>query len=161
MTEEELKEYGITALNDGLTLEKIKDKYSWVLMPKIKYAILGEADDKLVWYGGEWKGGTWKGGIWLSGQWKKGIWNNGVWYGGVWSGGIWQSGAWVGGVWRSGVWASGIWYGGVWRDGMWLTGEWYDGKWHKKQRQIFTMSETTKKKIKSKGDLNNRIKQLF
>jgi hypothetical protein len=80
---------------DGLTLDIIKDKFSWLLEEdvELKDAILGYKDNKLIWYSGDWFDGTWEDGIWKNGTFNRGIWNNGVfesgdfygkWYGGEW-----------------------------------------------------------------------------
>jgi len=65
---------------DGLTLEKVKMKYNWLLNAKVKDAIVGENDRGIVWYFGEWFCGEWLDGTWYSGDWYDGVWKNGVWY---------------------------------------------------------------------------------
>lgn len=67
-------------LLDGLTLDDLKAKYSWIFNAKIKNAILGEVNNTLVWYMGEWIDGEWLGGIWYSGIWHRGIWERGTWH---------------------------------------------------------------------------------
>lgn len=65
---------------DGLSLEKIKMKYNWLLNAKVKDAIVGENDKGLVWYCGEWYCGEWVDGTWYSGNFYNGIWKNGDWF---------------------------------------------------------------------------------
>jgi hypothetical protein len=67
-------------LLDGLTLDDLMAKYSWIFNAKTKNAILGESGNNLVWYSGEWINGEWKGGIWYSGKWYDGIWERGEWF---------------------------------------------------------------------------------
>jgi len=67
-------------LLDGLTLDDLKAKYSWIFNAKIKNAVLGESSNRLVWYMGEWIDGEWLGGIWYSGIWHNGIWERGTWH---------------------------------------------------------------------------------
>jgi hypothetical protein len=65
---------------DGLTLEKIKIKYNWILNASIKDAIIGEDDRGIVWYFGDWLCGEWYDGTWYSGNFYEGIWYDGLWY---------------------------------------------------------------------------------
>lgn len=65
---------------DGLTLERIKIKYNWLLNANIKDAIIGEDANGIVWYFGEWYDGEWYNGTWYSGTWYNGTWKNGNWY---------------------------------------------------------------------------------
>ena len=66
---------------DGLTLDKVKTKYNWLLNARIKDAIIGESDDnKLNWYCGEWLCGEWFDGNWYSGVFHSGIWRFGNFY---------------------------------------------------------------------------------
>lgn len=67
-------------LVDGLTLDDIKAKYSWILNAKYKRAIIGEDDEGLIWYAGEWICGEWLGGKWYSGIFHDGVWERGDWY---------------------------------------------------------------------------------
>lgn len=67
-------------LIDGLTAEKIKRKYIWLLNAIIKDAIIGEDDYGLVWYSGTWVAGEWEDGTWYSGIWEDGDWKNGNFY---------------------------------------------------------------------------------
>ena len=118
-TKEDFNKYGIKELRDGLTIEEIKTKYSWLLKARMKDAVIGESQGYLVWYNG-----TWKGGIWLDGTWK-----SGAWYDGYWANGIWDNGTWIDGIWDNGIWESGTWRNGTWRDGTWISGIWKDGEW--------------------------------
>jgi len=61
---------------DGLTPEKIKYKYIWLLNALVENAIVGEDDYGLVWYSGTWYGGEWEDGTWYSGIWYDGEWKN-------------------------------------------------------------------------------------
>jgi len=65
---------------DGLTMEKVKISYNWLLNAKVKDVIIGEKDNKIVWYFGDWLCGEWKDGIWYSGNFYSGQWNTGEWY---------------------------------------------------------------------------------
>lgn len=67
-------------LIDGLTIEKIRIKYNWILNADIENAIIGQDSYGLVWYKGIWKDGTWYDGTWLSGQFLNGRWKNGNFY---------------------------------------------------------------------------------
>lgn len=133
-------------LIDGLDLVQLNDKYSWILEAEISNAVIGEKDNKLVWYKGNWNCGRWFGGIWNSG-----LWISGDWYDGEWnskklkdnyisievdnqnlfeSESIWYSGRWFDGTWNNGTWYSGRWYNGKWNKGTWLDGTWNDGTWN-------------------------------
>lgn len=132
-------------LVDGLTIERIIDKYSWILEAEIEDAIIGEDPNGIVWYKGTWECGRWFGGTWVSGTWI-----NGDWYGGTWNSkkikdnlisidvdnkstsnthSTWFNGRWYDGIWDNGQWLDGRWYGGVWNNGNWNKGIWNDGKW--------------------------------
>jgi hypothetical protein len=65
-------------LVDGLTLDDIKAKFSWILNARTKNAILGKNDDTLIWYSGNWIDGEWFEGIWYSGIFERGVWLNGI-----------------------------------------------------------------------------------
>ncbi len=65
---------------DGLTPEKIKYKYIWLLNALVENAIVGEDEYGLVWYAGTWYGGEWEDGTWYSGIWHDGEWKNGKFY---------------------------------------------------------------------------------
>ncbi len=72
-----IKEY-----RDGLTLDIIKDKFSWLLEKDVKTinVVLGydKSTKKLIWYSGTWEKGTWVDGIWKDGNFY-GIWKGGIW----------------------------------------------------------------------------------
>lgn len=85
----ELAEYGIKELRDGLTLEILKEKHSWILAAEIENAILGLKDDTIIWYDGTWEAGIWEDGLWKNGIWKAGVWEDGYWYDGTWITGKW------------------------------------------------------------------------
>lgn len=68
------------SLVDGLTLEKIKVKYNWILNAVIENAIIGEDDYGLIWYTGNWIAGTWYDGTWYNGNFVDGRWKNGNFY---------------------------------------------------------------------------------
>lgn len=65
---------------DGLTPDKIKRKYIWLLNAIVENAIIGEDEYGLVWYSGNWKAGEWEDGTWYSGIWEDGEWKNGNFY---------------------------------------------------------------------------------
>ena len=70
---------GIKELRDGLTVERLKSDYPWVLKAKIKDAVIGQyPNGSIIWYEGTWFDGEWKEGYWKGGTWKKGIWEGGV-----------------------------------------------------------------------------------
>ncbi len=133
-------------LVDGLTIEELILKYSWILEAEIEDAIIGQNSDGIVWYKGIWECGRWFGGTWISGTWK-----NGDWYGGTWnskriidnlisieidsksidvSQSTWVNGRWFDGTWNNGRWYNGRWYAGTWNDGDWYKGIWNDGTWN-------------------------------
>jgi hypothetical protein len=79
-----ISEYSNTLTNitlvDGLTPDKIKRRYIWLLNATVENAIVGEDDNGLVWYSGNWLSGDWEGGTWYSGIWYNGDWKDGKWY---------------------------------------------------------------------------------
>jgi len=75
----DFKESNITFVN-GLTMEKVRLHYNWLLNAKVKDVILGEDDYGIVWYFGDWYCGEWVDGTWYSGNFFNGTWNNGKWY---------------------------------------------------------------------------------
>ena len=91
----ELQKYGIEELTGGLTLDILKQKFSWILRAKIKNAVIGKENigfDKIIWYEGTWEDGIWENGTWKYGIWENGTWINGDWHKGTmkdWKGGIW------------------------------------------------------------------------
>jgi len=99
---DDLSIYGIRELRDGLTIEKIEKKYSWLLRARMKDAVIGESRGRLVWYNGIWEKGYWNGGTW-----KSGYWISGTWYNGIWEYGSWSSGTWISGTWHRGHWIEG------------------------------------------------------
>ncbi len=105
-----IKEY-----RDGLTLDIIKDKFSWLLEEDVDIvsAILGYSGKKLIWYDG----------VWYKGTWVDGIWKNGNFYKGMWKGGIFE-----------GIYFDGKWYGGEWK-GKHFKGEWLDKKNPKPEKE--------------------------
>lgn len=64
---------------NGLTLEKVKMKYNWLLNAKVEDALIGEDANGLVWYSGNWLCGEWYSGTWYSGNFS-GVWKNGNFY---------------------------------------------------------------------------------
>lgn len=64
---------------NGLTLEKVKMKYNWLLNASVEDAIIGEDTNGLVWYSGNWLCGEWYNGTWYSGNFN-GVWKNGKFY---------------------------------------------------------------------------------
>lgn len=99
----DLSNSGIKELRDGLTLDMIQNKFSWLLKAKIKDAILGLFENNLIWYNGTWIDGTWINGIWKDGIWLKGIWEYGIWKSGIWLKGTWLNGTWIDGIWINGI----------------------------------------------------------
>ena len=67
-------------LVSGMTIERLKIKYNWILNASVKDCIIGEDNNGLVWFSGEWICGEWEGGTWYSGIWHDGIWDGGKWY---------------------------------------------------------------------------------
>jgi hypothetical protein len=94
---------------DGLTLDILKDKFSWLLEEDVQLheAVIGQKGNKLIWYSGDWYRGTWEDGIWKNGTFdEKGIWKTGIFEGGYFSG---------------------KWYGGEWKEQpQYFVGEWLD-----------------------------------
>lgn len=133
------------SLVDGLNLDIITKKYSWILEAEIDNAIIGEDVNGLVWYTGIWYCGRWFGGTWYSGQWLGGDWYDGIWDSVKIENKIlfvkvdsivkdrkystWRSGKWYKGEWKLGTWYNGSWYSGKWNDGEWFNGIWNDGSW--------------------------------
>jgi hypothetical protein len=143
-------------LIDGMNINLITSKYSWLLEADIEKAIIGmDANQSMIWYNGIWHGGRWFGGNWKSGTWESGDWYDGVWesrkitdklltvavdnivnnnihsnwYDGRWFGGTWSGGTWDNGRWYGGDWSTGIWYNGIWNDGIWNDGQFTGGVW--------------------------------
>lgn len=121
-------------LIDGLTEEKLKRKYPWILEADISKAIIGEKNGKLfwkagIWNDGVWDNGRWEDGVWHAGTWKGGVWQNGTWKAGTWEGGTWKDGIWRSGTWKDGTWITGLWKNGIWENGIWEYGTWKDGTW--------------------------------
>ena len=144
---------------DGLTLNRMFEKWSWMIESEVSNGLVGENNSGLIFYSGVWKcgrwfGGTWHSGEWLAGDWYDGEWNsnsivrknlevlvdptqnltNSIWYGGRWFDGVWQGGTWQSGRRYAGDWNGGIWNGGIWNDGLWNRGTfrggvWVDGRW--------------------------------
>lgn len=142
-------------LVDGIALDTISNKYSWLLEAEISDAVIGEDSNGLVWYKGRWNCGRWFGGTWLSGEWISGDWYDGIWksvhveysllkakvdnslsnntnskwYNGRWFNGSWNAGTWYNGRWYGGTWSVGNWYNGIWNDGIWNDGDYSGGVW--------------------------------
>lgn len=133
----ELAKYGIKELRDGLTLERIKSDFPWLLKASIKDAILGIFGKyDLCWYDGVWKVGTWERGTWENGTWNTGRWKSGLWNNGTWKWGAWEDGTFRGGDWLGGVHGKGLWLGGNWKGGDWLGGTWKKGKINGKESTV-------------------------
>ena len=115
--DQNLNDFGIKELRYGLTFEKIKTRFPWILDADIRNAVLGIYEKFIVFYSGSWHDGVWKGGTWEGGTWEDGTWEGGTWESGVWKDGIWKNGVWQDGQWQDGYWGSGIWKGGTWRGG--------------------------------------------
>lgn len=75
----EFEKSNVTFVN-GMSLEKVKIKYNWLLNAKVKDAVIGENDRGIVWYFGDWYCGEWEDGTWYSGNFYNGIWKNGLFY---------------------------------------------------------------------------------
>src|SRR5574344_832196 len=100
---------GVKEYRDGLTLEMIQEQFPWILLAKIKNAVLGIDKKGLVWYNGTWKNGNWFDGTWKNGTWDKGVWGEGVWENGTWENGTGEDGRWEKGTWEDGDWKNGEW----------------------------------------------------
>ncbi len=148
------KPLNIKEYKDGLTMDIIKDKFSWLLDVDvhIEDAILGYKDNKLIWYDGDWIQGTWENGIFEDGYFHgNGTWKFGIFEGGIFKGtwlngtfkfgnffGLWKNGDFEDGlfetnkIWENGNFKGGdfygIWEGGIFEDG-WFYGKWYGGEW--------------------------------
>jgi hypothetical protein len=140
---------------DGLSLQEVEEKFSWLLQSETSNAIIGRDDKGLVWYSGMWRCGRWFGGTWISGEWLGGDWYDGEWYafntkfkvisvqvdknnsdntiskwyGGRWFGGSWYDGTWYDGRRYDGDWFNGLWFNGTWNDGTWYNGSFQGGIW--------------------------------
>jgi len=133
---DELNEFGIKELRDGLTLEGLKNcnRYSWILDENVEIedAILGLGPQReLVWYDGIWYDGIWRsdndpitGHNWFGGVWKNGTWQHGQFAGGIWEDGVWENGTFSDAVWKNGTWEDGYWESGSWENGHWVNGCW-------------------------------------
>src|SRR3990172_7696798 len=92
---------GIVEFRDDLTLEEVKEDFSWLLEADFVGAIIGYIEfsgvRQLVWYNGIWYTGIWVTGTWRNGKWVNGIWKNGMWDKGIWKDGKWKDGVWFGG----------------------------------------------------------------
>lgn len=118
-------------LVDGLDIEKLNDRFSWILEAEISNAVIGiDKFNNLVWYSGNWEFGRWFGGTWLSGNWMSGDWYGGTWKSNSNEKSIWYSGRWFDGIWEDGIWYSGRWYNGTHSNGTWYSGTWNDGTWN-------------------------------
>lgn len=90
------KKYGIKELEDGLTIEKIKKNWPWLLKGKMKNAVLGLEPKNIPalksgeWLGGGWFGGVFKNSVFKGGVFHKGVFKNSDWRGGEWIGGGWD-----------------------------------------------------------------------
>ena len=142
-------------LVDSLDIEKLSQRYPWILEAEISGATIGETIGTLLWYKGVWECGRWFEGRWVSGTWISGDWYDGtwdsktikdnilsveidesssemmqsVWMSGRWFNGTWNMGTWVDGRWYSGTWNNGVWYRGIWNDGTWNDGLFSGGIW--------------------------------
>lgn len=125
------KRYGIAALQNGLTIEKLKKDFPWIFNAEIKDAVIYVSKGKIQWHSGEWINGVWEDGEWLNGTWKKGKWINGTWFNGVWFNGGFNKGKFKDGEWKNGIWLNGIFEGGTWLNGEWHGGKWKNGEWKK------------------------------
>jgi hypothetical protein len=76
------KPLNVEEYKDGLTMDIITSKFSWLLEEDVDIvsAILGydKSTKKLIWYSGIWEKGTWVDGIWKDGNFY-GIWKGGIW----------------------------------------------------------------------------------
>jgi len=142
-------------LVDGLTINDLASKFTWILDSEISGAIIGQNSNGIVWYSGNWNSGRWFGGTWYSGNWVTGDWYDGnwfsynttykllsvevdktyvsptasKWYDGRWFAGTWSSGSWFTGRRYDGTWNSGTWYNGIWNNGIWNSGTFSGGIW--------------------------------
>ena len=138
-------------LFDGLTINDLIVRYSWILEAEISNAAIGLVDNELTWYSGIWECGRWFEGNWMSGQWMSGDFYGGTWNAkkvidkkinieiadkktiddeSIWHGGRWFDGTWNGGVWRTGRWYAGDFNSGKWLDGIWNDGTFNNGNWN-------------------------------
>ena len=144
------------SLVDGLSLEELTNRFSWILEAEIGNAVIGrDSNGGLIWYSGDWFCGRWFNGTWYSGRWVSGDWYGGnwnsfntnyqiisvivdnsfvdntasKWYNGRWFDGTWSGGTWYNGRRYAGEWQDGLWYEGIWNDGRWMNGRFEGGVW--------------------------------
>jgi hypothetical protein len=134
-------------LVDGLFLQEVEEKYSWLLQAEVSNVVVGKNENGLVWYSGVWRCGRWFNGTWISGEWLSGDWYSGNWYSSATKTMVtsveisqsfptlnsyskWQGGRWFDGNWYGGTWYDGRRYGGDWKEGIWFNGIWNDGNWY-------------------------------
>lgn len=124
--------YGIKQLEDGLTIEKIKKDFPWILKAKIEDAVLGLYRKEggkfgLKWYNGRWEDGIFKDAIWETGVWDDGVFENSTWLCGNFYGGAFQNSNWNDGVFYRGIFNNSYWYSGNWcGGGIWYNSMFYD-----------------------------------
>lgn len=127
--QEDLSQYGIVELRDGLTKEMIEkmDNDVWLFNSKnkMKNVVLGVKKGLLQWYSGEWIKGHFASNSETADV---------VWHDGVFNGGIWQNGFFLGGNFKGGTFVAGEFKGGTFTNGFFEMGEfnggnWIDGEW--------------------------------
>lgn len=140
-------------LVDGLTLDDIKAKFSWILNAETENAIIGTQNNLITWYSGDWLDGDWYNGYWYSGTWHQGLWEQGTFdsitfdQNQLFSGklvitdrnlnysqflsGTWETGTFINGTFGT----SGntnvntIWENGIFQNGLFINSQWYTGTW--------------------------------
>lgn len=150
-----LNEESITLVN-GVTIDRIRTRYNWLLNAIVSDAIIGEDEHGLVWYSGDWVCGEWLGGTWYSGRFLDGTWYNGFFHSckineydilndkltileynntsSQFVNGVWENGHFYEGTFGENVDLS--WEGdlsnkvAIWKKGTFHTGRFYDAKWY-------------------------------
>lgn len=167
-------------LLNGLTLQDLKAKYFWIFNAKIKNAVIGEQDNKLVWYYGDWLNGEWYDGIWYSGIFHEGIWYSGDFYSynfnkdllltgnfsiqdkfetnSKFKKGIWKNGNFLGGTIGENIndviWENGRFSNGIFKNSMWKKGTFEGGLFENStwENGLFLNGEFRKNSIWKQGN---------
>ena len=105
---------GVKEMRDELTEEIVRQKFPSFINSRVKDAVIGIREDKLVWYAGTFEDGKFDG-VWETGSFKDGTFN-----------GLWKNGDFVGGTFK-GSFLSGSFKGGTFLDGNFRAGTFTDG----------------------------------
>ena len=146
-------------LVDSLNVIDLYNKYKWFYEAEVTNAIIGEQDNKLVWYKGDFIYGRFFDGIWYSGRFFDGIWydskfynktvtvnnnsvslsdsftiSNSTWYNGEFKNGEFNKSLWLNGTFFNGTmsdsnWANGQFQYGISNNNVWSGGTFINGIW--------------------------------